>query len=84
MLENAGILAFASLLVMSVALGRFNSAMLWSGALLVFFAQAWEGRVPFRSVDGPSAEARQARPRLFDALRWLGVMLALGGATLAA
>jgi hypothetical protein len=87
-LENAGILAFASLLVMSVVLGRYTGALLWTGALLVFFAQAWEGRAPSRParpIDGTAAHgAERAASLRIDALRWIGVMLALGGAALAA
>jgi len=79
-LENASILTFASLLVMSLALGRYTGALVWTGALLVFFAQAWEARAPLRSDDeSPAPDARRASPRHFDVLRWLGVMLALGG-----
>jgi hypothetical protein len=80
-LENAGILIFASLLVMSVALGRYTGALLWGGALLVFFAHAWEGRAQSPTADAGAAEAAEpARARRFDVLRWLGVTLALGGA----
>jgi hypothetical protein len=84
-LENAGILSFASFLVMSIALGRYTGALVWFGALLVFFAQAWEGRVPSRSEGAPEFGGfERARSHRFDVLRWLGLMLALGGATLAA
>ena len=80
-LENAGILIFASLLVMSVALGRYTGALVWGGALLVFFAHAWEGRAQPPAADAGAAEAAvPVRARRFDVLRWLGVTLALGGA----
>lgn len=77
-LENAGLLTFATLLVMSVALGRYTGALLWCGALLVFFAHAWEGRIPH----GPeqAADIAAARVRRFNLLRWFGVVLAFSGA----
>lgn len=83
-LENAGLLIFASLLVMSVGFERYSGALVWCGALLVFFAHAWEARVSRRLVEesaGSGSDAR--RPRHFDALRWAGIALALGGAALA-
>lgn len=80
-LENAGILIFASLLVMSVALGRYTGALVWGGALLVFFAHAWEGRAQPPAARAGAAEAAvPVRARRFDVLRWLGVTLALSGA----
>lgn len=83
-LENAGILIFASLLVMSVGFGRYTGALVWCGALLVFFAHAWEARALKRIEELPVGAVTVApRPRHFDALRWLGIALALGGAALA-
>jgi hypothetical protein len=82
-LENAGLLIFASLLVMSVGLGRYTGALVWCGALLVFFAHAWEARVSRRLEELPVGAASAApRPRHFNALRWVGIALALGGAGL--
>jgi hypothetical protein len=81
-LENAGLLTLASLLVMSLALGRYDGALVWCGALLVFFAQAWEGRTR-RRADADRAAVDAAVPektRHFDALRWVGVTLACSGA----
>jgi hypothetical protein len=78
--ENAGILSFASLLVMSVALGRYTGALVWCGALLVFFAHAWEGSVLPRHEAATDAAPAAARRRRFDALRGVGVALALAGA----
>jgi hypothetical protein len=81
-LENAGILIFASLLVMSIALGRYTGALVWCGALMVFFAQAWEGRASRHGTTEialPPAPGG-ARPRHYDALRWVGVALSLLGA----
>ena len=77
-LENAGLLSFATLLVMSVALGRYTGALVWCGALLVFFAHAWEGRI--RHVPEPAADAATARSRRFNLMRWIGVALAVSGA----
>lgn len=80
-LENAGILIFASLFVMSLVLGRYTGALVWCGALLVFFAQAWEGRTgPRRAADAAAPPDGSARPRRYDVLRWLGVTLSLAGA----
>ncbi|HQR69833.1 MAG TPA: hypothetical protein PLE54_04475 [Burkholderiaceae bacterium] len=80
-LENAGLLIFATLAVMSLALGRYTGALVWSGALLVFFAHAWEGRFPSR-IAAPSQDddGAPARSRRFNALRWIGVLLAFSGA----
>jgi hypothetical protein len=79
-LENAGILIFASLLVMSIALGRYTGALVWCGALMVFFAHAWEGRASRRSATDVAPQAEGARPLHYDALRWVGVALSLLGA----
>ena len=79
-LENAGILIFASLLVMSIAMGRYTGALVWCGALMVFFAHAWEGRASRRNAADAAPQAQGARPRQFDALRWVGVALSLLGA----
>jgi hypothetical protein len=68
---NASLLAFASLLVISIAIGRIGSGLLWAGALLVFFASALERR----SVPDPSVPAGRA-----DTMRWCGLALALAGA----
>ena len=85
-LENAGILIFASLLVMSIALGRYTGALVWCGALMVFFAHAWEGRASRHCATDVAPQGPEgARPRYYDALRWLGVALSLlGAAALAA
>jgi hypothetical protein len=79
-LENAGILSFASLLVMSVALGRYTGALVWCGALLVFFAHAWEGSALQRHDAAVDAALAAARRRRLHALRVAGVALALAGA----
>ena len=79
-LENAGLLIFASLLVMSIALGRYTGALVWCGALMVFFAHAWEGRASRRSATDFAPQAEDARPRHYDALRWVGLALSLLGA----
>lgn len=79
-LENAGILIFASLLVMSVALGRYSVALVWCGALMVFFAHTWESR-SLRQSEDPSAMMTSAlRQRHCGVLRWLGLTFALTGA----
>lgn len=77
-LENAGLLTFATLLVVSVALGRYTGALVWCGALLVFFAHAWEGRIP-RSPE-QAADSTTVRSQRFNLLRWIGVALAFSGA----
>lgn len=77
-LENAGLLTFATLLVMSVALGRYTGALVWCGALLVFFAHAWEGRIARAPEQAMHTAA--ARSRRFNLLRWIGVALAFSGA----
>jgi hypothetical protein len=79
-LENAGILIFASLLVMSVALGRYSGALVWCGALIVFFAHTWEGRAQRQHDDPPAMAGTALRPRHYDTLRWLGLALSLTGA----
>lgn len=75
-LANASLLAFASFAVISIVSGRFGAALLWTGALLVFFAPALD---------------RAARPDLLragwlarraDGLRWSGLALAAAGAAL--
>ena len=85
-LENAGILIFASLMVMSIALGRYTGALVWCGALMVFFAHAWEGRASRQgTADIAPRPTEGARPRHYDTLRWVGVALSLlGAAALAA
>ena len=78
-LENAGILTFASLFVMSAALGRYAVALVWGGALIVFFAHTWEGRSQ-RASDAPKArDGMTLRPRHYDTLRWLGLALSVAG-----
>jgi hypothetical protein len=79
-LENAGILAFACLFVMSLVLGRYGSALLWGGALLVFFAQAWQTRL----AGGEDAAYAAAAARRCALLRASGVTLAVVGAALLA
>jgi hypothetical protein len=82
-LENAGILSFASLLVMSLALGRYSGALVWSGALTVFFAHAWQARSQRRlELLSDAGAAAVPYPRHFDALRWLGIALAFAGTAL--
>ena len=75
-LANASLLAFASFAVISLVGGRIDAALLWTGALLVFFAPALD---------------RAARPDLLrtgwlarraDGLRWSGLALAATGAAL--
>ncbi len=75
-LANASLLAFASFAVISLVGGRIDAALLWTGALLVFFAPALD---------------RAARPDLLrtgwlarraDGLRWSGLALAAAGAAL--
>jgi hypothetical protein len=74
-LGNAALLTFATLLVVSVATGRFAASLLWGGALLVFFAPALDRPQPTSTP--PSARARYG-----DALRWCGLALAAAGAAL--
>ena len=75
-LANSCLLAFASFAVISLVGGRIDAALLWTGALLVFFAPALD---------------RAARPDLLrtgwlarraDGLRWSGLALAAAGAAL--
>lgn len=78
-LENAGILTFASLFVMSVVLGRYAVALVWCGALIVFFTHTWERR-SHRAGESPAAPGDiDLRPRHYDTLRWLGLTLSLAG-----
>jgi len=78
-LENAALLAFASLLVMSVMAGRYAGALLWSGALIVFFAQAWESRsLPLDTAERLASQA--SRSQRYDRVRWIGLALAVVGA----
>lgn len=77
-LENACILTFASLLVMSVALGRYAGALVWCGALIVFFTHTWERRA-HRASESATAPGGMALRRRYDTLRWLGLALALAG-----
>jgi hypothetical protein len=77
-LENAGILIFASLLVMSVALGRYAGALVWCGALIVFFTHTWERR-SHRAGESPTAPGGMALHPRYDTLRWLGLTLSLAG-----
>ncbi len=79
-LENAGILIFASLLVMSVVLGRYSVALVWCGALMVFFAHTWEDRSRRLKQDPTVLTHAALRPPHYDALRWLGLALSLTGA----
>jgi hypothetical protein len=73
---NASLLAFASLAVISLATARFGAAMLWGGALLVFFAPALDqiGR-----ANGTRWRMLAGRA---DGLRWCGLALAGAGAAL--
>lgn len=73
-MENAGVLAFASLLAMSLVMERYTGALLWLGALLVFFAQAWEARLRSAGLAWPASLAG-----FLDALRRAGVGLSLIG-----
>jgi hypothetical protein len=76
--ENAALLA-ASLLVMSVMAGRYAGALLWSGALIVFFAQAWESRsLPLGTAERLPLQA--SRSQRYDRVRWIGLALAVVGA----
>jgi hypothetical protein len=80
-LENAVILIFASLLVMSVAMARYDGALLWGGALMVFFAHACEGRARRGPQDAAAVSSPTTPPaRRYDTLRWVGLILACAGA----
>lgn len=78
MLENAGVLAFASLLAMSVVMERYGGALVWLGALLVFFAQAWEARLHAAGLPARLAQPKQLR-NFLDVLRRAGLGLSLIG-----
>jgi hypothetical protein len=73
---NASLLAFASLLVISIAIGRIGSGLLWAGALLVFFAPALDRL----AADGVRASRWFAHRA--NGLRWCGLALAASGAAL--
>ena len=75
-LGNAGLLVFASLCVISLVARQFAAALLWGGALLVFFAPALDRLVP------PGAEPSSRFARRADRLRWCGLALAVAGAGL--
>lgn len=75
-LGNAGLLVFASLCVISLVARQFEAALLWGGALLVFFAPAFDRLVP----PGGAPASRFARRA--DALRWCGLAFAAAGAAL--
>jgi hypothetical protein len=70
---NAALLAFASLLVISLASGHIAGGLLWAGALLVFLASAFD-RQPM-AIRTPSIDR-------VDTLRWCGLALTLAGAAL--
>lgn len=77
-LENAGVLAFACLLAMSLVMERYTGALVWLGALLVFFAQAWEARL--RAGGHPTALTPNSQVGGFlEAMRKAGVGLSLIG-----
>lgn len=78
--ENAGILIFASLVVMSIALGRYPGALVWTGALLVFFAHACEGRAASAANSAGADAGARASTRRYDLMRWCGLLLASIGA----
>jgi hypothetical protein len=71
-LGNAGLLAFASLCVISLTAGRVDAALLWGGALLVVFAPA---------LDRVALRHGWLTDRV-DTLRWCGLALAFAGAAL--
>jgi len=77
-LENAGVLAFASLLAMSLVMGRYTGALVWLGALLVFFSQAWETRLRAAGLRAGLARSSQLSSFL-ETLRRAGVGLSLIG-----
>ena len=58
---NASLLAFASLCVISLATARFGAALLWGGALLVFFAPALDRT---GVANGPRRGGRRVAPAL--------------------
>lgn len=73
---NASLLTFASLAVISLATARFGAALLWGGALLVFFAPALD-----RTSLANGTRWRMLAGRA-DGLRWCGLALAGAGAAL--
>lgn len=73
---NAGLLAFASLAVISMFAGDAAAALLWLGALLVFFAPALDRPVRIARAQPPSPSQRG------DGVRWCGLALAAAGAAL--
>jgi hypothetical protein len=75
-LRNASLLAFASLLVISLASGRLAAGLLWAGAMLVFLAPALDRKVETEGGTGAP------RARTAEALRWGGLALAVAGAAL--
>lgn len=75
-LGNAGLLVFASLCVIALVARQFGAALLWAGALLVFFAPAFDRLVP------PGAAPSSRFARRADALRWCGLAFAAAGAAL--
>lgn len=75
-LGNAGLLVFASLCVIALVARQYGAALLWGGALLVFFAPAFDRLTP----PGAAPSSRLARGA--DALRWCGLALAAAGAAL--
>jgi hypothetical protein len=59
--------------------GRYASALLWSGALIVFFTHAWESRsLPLDTAERLTLQASRAQRH--DRLRWIGLALAVIGA----
>ncbi|MGB3429716.1 MAG: hypothetical protein WBA53_16255 [Burkholderiaceae bacterium] len=75
-LANASLLAFASFAVISLVGGRIDAALLWTGALLVFFAPALD-RAARPDLLRTGRLARRA-----DGFRWCGLALAAAGAAL--
>jgi hypothetical protein len=71
---NASLLVFASLAVMTLVSGRLAAALLWAGALMVFFVHALELR------QGALDRAAGARAPWIEAVRWAGLACALSGA----
>jgi hypothetical protein len=62
----------------SVALQRYSSALVWAGALLVFFAHSCDGR-----VDPPMpGRPRRAFARRMDGLRAAGLVICAIGVAL--
>ena len=77
-LENSSLLTFASLLVVSVAMQRYSGALVWAGALLVFFAHACDGRV----VPPVPGRPPKTFARRMDALRAVGLVICAIGVAL--